>query len=120
MRLYKKYISDIKKIKKPIILVPMAADLIHHAHINIINKGKKYGSVIIGLMTDKDLESYKGKPIINFHNRKKIIEALKNVDYVIPPKSLIYTEIAKKLNVIFLLMELIRETDHNQQKEKFN
>ncbi len=95
MRLYKKYISDIKKIKKPIILVPMAADLIHHAHINIINKGKKYGSVIIGLMTDKDLESYKGKPIINFHNRKKIIEALKNVDYVIPPKGLIYTEIAK-------------------------
>ena len=81
----------------------MAADLIHHAHINIINKGKKYGSVIIGLMTDKGLESYKGKPIINYHNRKKIIEAIKNVDYVIPLNGLVYREIAIKIKCDFTL-----------------
>ena len=27
----------------------MAADLIHHGHINIIKEAKKYGKVIIGL-----------------------------------------------------------------------
>lgn len=103
MRLSKKYLFDIKKIKRPIVLIPMAADLIHHAHINIINRGKKYGSVIIGLMTDKGLESYKGKPIIKYHNRKKIINALKNVDYVIPLNGLVYSEIAKKIKCEYFI-----------------
>ena len=51
--------KQIKKIKRPYIFVPMCADFIHHGHINIINNAKKYGSVIIGLMTDKAILSYK-------------------------------------------------------------
>tara|TARA_A100001011_G_scaffold349140_1_gene387484 strand:- start:6593 stop:6769 length:177 start_codon:yes stop_codon:yes gene_type:complete len=53
-----------KKIKRPHIFVPMCADFIHHGHINILKNAKRYGSVIIGLMTDKAILSYKKKNLL--------------------------------------------------------
>ena len=47
----------LKKIRRPLVFVPMAADLIHHGHINILLKAKKYGTVIVGLMTDKGIKN---------------------------------------------------------------
>ena len=37
----------------------MSADLIHKGHLNIINEGRKLGKVIIGLLTDGAITSYK-------------------------------------------------------------
>ena len=48
--------------------------------ILIINAAKKYGKVIIGLLTDEAISSYKRLPLIPFEERKKIIQSLKNVD----------------------------------------
>ena len=77
--------------KRPYVYVPMCIDYLHHGHINILKKAKKFGKVIVGLMTDKAILSYKKrKPIIKFRNRKKIIESLKIVDFVIPLKALNY------------------------------
>ena len=45
------------------------------------------------------VESYKPKPIIPFHERLQIIEALKTPDIVIPQHTLDHTEIVKKLNI---------------------
>ena len=39
----------------------MCADGLHHGHINILRKAKKYGNVTVGLMTDKGIKSYKKK-----------------------------------------------------------
>ena len=37
----------------------MSADLIHPGHLNIINKASKLGYLIVGLLTDKAIASYK-------------------------------------------------------------
>ena len=88
--------KPINKIQKPHVFVPMSADLFHHGHINILLKAKKYGSVIVGLMTDKGIQSYKKKkPIINYQNRKKILQQMKCVDHIIPINGLEYTKFAK-------------------------
>ena len=55
------------QFQRPYVFVPMAVDFLHHGHINILIKAKKYGNVIVGLMTDGGIKSYKGKkPIISF------------------------------------------------------
>ena len=38
----------------------MSATLIHHGHIRLIKNAKKYGDVIIGLTTDKQIRKFKG------------------------------------------------------------
>ena len=83
--------------KRPYFFVPMCIDYLHHGHINILIKAKKFGKVIVGLMVDKSIFSYKKKkPIIKFANRKKIIESLKIVDFVMPLRALNYPKEAAK------------------------
>ena len=99
----KKNLKNIYKIKRPIVFLPMAVDFLHHGHTRIIKKASKYGSVIIGLMTDSGLKSYKGQPVLNFRQRKEIISQIKNVHYIIPLEGLIYCQIAEKLKVDFFV-----------------
>ena len=42
----------------------MSADLIHHGHLNIIEEGRKLGDVIVGVLTDKAIASYKRLPYL--------------------------------------------------------
>jgi len=77
-------------LKKKKVYVAMSADLIHHGHINIINNAKKYGEVIIGLLTDSAIASYKRLPFLSFEERKTIVENIKGVSEVIPQETLDY------------------------------
>jgi phosphoenolpyruvate phosphomutase / 2-hydroxyethylphosphonate cytidylyltransferase len=72
------------------IYIAMCADIIHKGHLNIIREGCKLGKVIIGLLTDEAISSYKRLPLIPFEERKQIVENLKGVDKVIPQKTLDY------------------------------
>ena len=51
--------------KRSKVYVGMSADLIHPGHINIIKVAAEYGSVTVGLLTDKAIASYKRLPHIN-------------------------------------------------------
>lgn len=72
------------------VYVGMCADLIHHGHIKIIQEAKKYGRVIVGLLTDEAIASYKRVPLLDFEQRKQIVENIAGVDKVIPQKTLDY------------------------------
>ena len=74
--------------KSKIVYIGMSADLIHHGHLNIIAEGRKLGKVIIGLLTDEAIASYKRLPLIAFDERKRIVENLKGVEEVIPQATL--------------------------------
>ena len=56
------------------VYVGMSADMIHPGHLNIINEASKLGDVIIGLLTDKAIASYKRLPALKYEQRKIIIE----------------------------------------------
>lgn len=77
---------------RKIVYVGMSADIIHHGHINIIETAKKLGDVIVGLLTDEAIASYKRVPLLTFQQRKKVIENISGVSKVIPQKTLDYVE----------------------------
>ena len=74
------------------VYLAMTGDIIHHGHINIITEARKYGEVIVGLLTDEAIASYKRIPLLNYEQRKKIVENIKGVSQVIPQRTLDYTE----------------------------
>ena len=45
--------------KKKKVYVPMAVDILHTGHINIIEVARKLGDVTIGLLTDEAIMNYK-------------------------------------------------------------
>ena len=74
------------------IYVPLAVDLLHSAHISILKKAKKYGKVIVGLMTDKAISQYKQLPTLNYNERYEILSGVKFIDKIVEQKNWDYTE----------------------------
>ena len=77
-------------MKKKIVYVGLSADIIHEGHIKILKIAKSYGTVVVGLLTDEAIASYKNIPHLNFKRRKIIIQNIKYVKKVIPQNTLDY------------------------------
>ena len=90
-------------MNKKKILIDMSATILHHGHIRLINKAKKYGNVIIGLTKDKHIKKHKGyAPEIKFKFRKEILENIKNVSKVISSNFYINDKYLKKNKIDIL------------------
>lgn len=63
-------------------------DLIHHGHINILKRAKRYGDyLIVGLSTDEFNDIKGKKAYYSYEERKMILEAISYVDEVIPEQT---------------------------------
>jgi len=85
------------------VYLAMSADLIHHGHINIINQAKQYGEVIVGILTDKAIASFKRLPALNYYQRKAIIENIKGVSEVIPQETFSYIDNLMKIKPDYVI-----------------
>ena len=91
------------KKKKKIAYIGMSADLVHPGHLNIIKEGAKLGEVIIGLLTDDAIASYKRLPYMPYKQREAVMENIKGVVRVIPQETLDYRPNLKKLKPDFVV-----------------
>ena len=86
-----------KKAVTPLVYVGMSADIIHHGHVNIIKEAHKLGNVVVGLLTDEAIASYKRVPLLGFQERKQVVENITGVHKVIPQKTLDYVPNLKRV-----------------------
>ena len=78
-------------MNRPTVYVAMSGDLLHPGHVNILKVASEKGKVIVGLLTDEAIASYKRVPIMKWNDRKIVIENLVYVDEVISQETLDYT-----------------------------
>ena len=81
-----------QQARQKIAYVAMSADFIHSGHLNIIAKARELGAVVVGLLTDKAVASYKRLPLLTYEQRKVIVENIKGVWRIVPQNSPDYTE----------------------------
>lgn len=74
------------------VYVGMGTDLIHHGHINIIEKARELGQVTVGLLSDAAVTKFSRIPFLEYEERKQILENIKGVDRVILQSTLDYEE----------------------------
>mgnify|MGYP003973979487 CR=1 FL=1 len=99
------------------IYVDMVGDLFHINHINLFKKSREYGNnLIVGVHSDKDVESYKCKPILTMEDRIGMIESCKYVDKVIPNAPLVITKEYLEDNNI----DLVIHAHNEDEEEKYN
>ena len=72
--------------------VGMSADLIHAGHLNVLEEASKHGTVIVGILTDEAVASYKRPPYMAYEERAKIIGSLRVVEKVVEQRTLDYSE----------------------------
>ncbi|MDO5980418.1 adenylyltransferase/cytidyltransferase family protein [Flavivirga spongiicola] len=91
------------------IMIDFCATIIHHGHIRLIKKAKEYfinhnTIIIIGLSTDDEIIKHKGyQSELDFNHRKEVLEALRDVDEVIPTPWDITNVILDTYNIDYLI-----------------
>jgi len=97
-------------------------DLFHRGHIECFKYIKnKYpnSELIIGVVSDKDCESYKRIPIICEEDRLEIIKSIKYIDNVIFPCPLLISEEFMKVNKFDLVMHGFSDKNDVEVQSKF-
>lgn len=85
------------------VYVGMSADLVHPGHLNIIEKARSLGSVMVGLLTDQAIASYKRLPYMTYEQRKVVVENIRGVDSVVPQETLDYVPNLRKYRPDFVV-----------------
>jgi cytidyltransferase-like protein len=80
--------------KKPVrVYADIVGDLFHYGHVEFFKKAKELGDVlIIGVLGDDTVESYKRVPVMTVEERAAVIAACRFVDEVIVNPPLRLTE----------------------------
>ena len=86
-----------------IVYVGMSADLIHPGHLNVINEARKLGKVVVGLLTDKAIASYKRLPYLSYEQREIIVRNIKGVEEVVVQDTLDYVPNLRRLRPDFVV-----------------
>lgn len=88
--------AKLKEIESRIVYMCFSTDIIHGGHISIIKKALKLGRLIIGVLSDEAVVSYKRMPLVPASERKLMFENISGVYKVVEQNSLSYKENLEK------------------------
>ena len=88
--------SKLNEIESRLVYMCFSTDIIHGGHISIIKKAQKLGKVIIGVLSDEAVASYKRMPIVPASERQIMFENISGVYKVVEQKTLSYRENLEK------------------------
>jgi len=101
-------------------------DLFHRGHLESLRKAKHSFNdpentfLIVGIVSDKDCESYKRTPIISEDDRVEIIKNIKFVDEIVFPCPMTMTlEFIEKNNIDLVVHGFSNDADREKQKKFF-
>ncbi len=82
----------LKEIESRTVYMCFSTDIIHGGHIAIIKKAQKLGKLIIGVLSDEAVASYKRLPLVPASERKVMFENIAGVFKVVIQDTLSYKE----------------------------
>lgn len=84
--------QKLNEIENRTVYMSFSTDMIHSGHISIIRMAEKFGKLIIGVLSDEAVISYKRFPLMPFEERKAMFENVKGVYKVVEQKTLSYKD----------------------------
>lgn len=67
------------------VYVDMVGDLFHPGHVALLRAARQFGDhLIVGVLSDEVVASYKRRPVMTLAERVAVIEACRYVDEVLP------------------------------------
>ena len=88
--------AKLKEIENRTVYMCFATDIIHGGHIAIIRKARRLGRLIIGVLSDEAVASYKRFPLLPAVERMRLFENIAGVSRVVEQRTLSYKENLEK------------------------
>ena len=82
----------LKEVENRTVYMCFPTDLIHGGHIEIIRKARRLGRLIVGVLSDEAVASYKRFPLVPCAERMKLFENIAGVSRVVEQRTLSYRE----------------------------
>ena len=80
-----------------IVYMAFSTDIIHGGHLKIIERASKLGKLVIGVLSDEAVASYKRYPLVSCEERMKLFQGIKGVDRVVEQKEFSYRNILDEI-----------------------
>ncbi len=74
-----------------------STDIIHSGHISIIRKASRLGRLIVGVLSDEAVASYRRYPLLPMEERKTMLAGIAGVSRVVEQRTLSYREAIEEL-----------------------
>lgn len=84
--------ARLKEAESRTVYMCFSTDIIHGGHIAIIKKAQKLGRLIVGVLSDEAVSSYKRLPLVPASERKLMFENVAGVYKVVDQNTLSYKE----------------------------
>ena len=88
--------AKLKEVENRTVYMTFSTDIIHSGHIAIIKKAQRLGKLIIGVLSDEVVASYKRFPLVPAGERKAMFENIAGVYRVVSQNTLSYKENLEK------------------------
>lgn len=95
--------AKVREIENRTVYMCFSTDIIHSGHIAIIKKAAKLGRLIVGVLSDEVVASYKRFPLLPFEERKLLFENINGVSKVVEQKTLSYADILRELRPTYVV-----------------
>lgn len=95
--------AKLKEVDERKVYMCFSTEYIHSGHIAIIKRAKRLGRLIIGVLSDEAVASYKRYPLMPFEERKIMMENIAGVEQVVEQKSLSYAENLRELKPYYVV-----------------
>ncbi len=79
------------------VYIAFSADVIHGGHLNIIEQSAKLGDVIVGVLSDEAVATYKRMPMLDYETRARLFANLRGVARVVRQDTLSYADNLREL-----------------------
>lgn len=89
--------AKLKKVENRTVYMCFSTDMLHSGHIAIIKKAEKLGKLVVGILSDEAVASFKRFPLIPYEDRKTLFENISGVSKVIKQETLSYRDVLNEL-----------------------
>ena len=89
--------AKLKEIESRTVYMCFSTDIIHGGHIAIIRKAQRLGRLIVGVLSDEAVASYKRFPLVPASERRVMFENVVGVYKVVEQKTLSYRAVLEEL-----------------------
>ncbi len=78
-------------------------DIIHEGHLNILNEAKKYGRVVVGILSDEAMVRFNRFPTISLQERVSLVENTGLADEIIIQETIMYDGVFEKIKPDYVI-----------------
>lgn len=95
--------SRLEEVERRTVYMCFSTDILHSGHMELIRHAGRMGKVIVGVLSDEAVASYKRFPMVPFSERKALFENIASVYSVVKQEELSYRKNLEKYKPTYVV-----------------